>query len=1037
MPLAPGSEFGGYRIIAHLGTGGMGEVYHAYDDHLNRPVALKILTPLLVAETEYRQRFLNEGQVLAKLDNPHIVHVYASNILNNVPWIAMEFATGGALSSLIERERLAAERALSILDGIAVALDYAHAHPERIVHRDVKPGNILLGTGDHAYLGDFGLAKIAVGSGLTATGYLIGTPAYMAPEQIRAEVLDGRCDVYALGIVAYEILVGRIPFQSKETDEDKRRREVLQQHLLSPMPEEHVPPHAIPVLKKCLAKNRDHRYAKASEFVAALRDALTETHGITIQKPVPAPSGREYPERPLHRSTYAGDDPDDAQDNRGVLKGARLVHLADIKIPLDRVSLLLWRRRWARIAAAIQKQRPHVIVITGDFLDSTLVHAVARRRLDDFINDVFPHSFPGVKPVFAPSAKERSVVQEISQQQHVSPHLFEQLPGFQPGWGELVEDALHIYNVNPSDRAWFSTTFTDLSFAQVEEKCGTAEHLHIAAAHHHVRPAPTVDQRLDDDDPDERLKELADHGYDLVLYGRRHVTRKKVHADPLPERLKGLWLLPAPATKPLLGFNLLIGRTDGFFQVRAIRYERGGWKPQVIIAQDEEEGRTRQWRAQRQTGPGCDRLDVQVEMYKPQSEEPSEKPLDPEQPDTKAEAHRLCGDLRVKMTLHRPVMRGERLPLPLTAVVAYNATTWREVKAVAIDGTARDHLPINEDGTIKVSPYERRDIEVSGVLLNAVPTTPGDWSRMHASQPELNEIFRFEPAIAARFLHARIDCPHLVHLQAARRETRTAETAFLTVRSERTHDEVTVFRPVVGVSYGVSFVGDEPVLRSSSATPDGSDVRAWHLAVAALPRIKGTQPYRDIREALDTLLQDIFVIIRQLRDGGGADIIVDLLSIGDRLRVVMNDSIQEARIHAGEAPSSLGLSFAWGHGIAGRSLRLTHEYTWSRRNLTPPESTWSVDEWYYKHPEMKRHHHVYCRPVAIDVHGKPYAIAIVSFATHEPKSGLGDLVNAIRAEHKEVRTQCDAAFQRFTTRLSDELARIPDLTEEEDHDETS
>jgi len=214
MPLdvPAGSMLAGYRVERELGRGATGAVYLARDEHLDRLVALKVLPPELSADERFRARFLRESRVAARLEHPAIVPIYAAGEADGLLYLAMRFVAGGDLRDLIKREgRLEPDRALAILRPVADALDAAHAAD--LIHRDVKPGNILVGPGDRAYLADFGLAKhAATVNSLSREGIFSGTVDYVAPEQIQGEEVDGRADVYALACVLFEVLAGRPPF---------------------------------------------------------------------------------------------------------------------------------------------------------------------------------------------------------------------------------------------------------------------------------------------------------------------------------------------------------------------------------------------------------------------------------------------------------------------------------------------------------------------------------------------------------------------------------------------------------------------------------------------------------------------------------------------------------------------------------------------------------------------------------------------------------------------------------------------------------
>ena len=281
-----GTELAGYRIESLLGRGGMGDVYLSRDRRLKRRVALKLLAPNLGADGRFRERFLRESELAASIDHPNITPVYEAGEVDGLLYIAMRYVEGEDLKSLLAAEgRLEPGRALALLDQVAVALDAAHARG--LVHRDVKPGNVLvtaLAGREHVYLSDFGLTKHAdEETSLTESGQFFGTADYVAPEQIAGGEIDGRADVYSLGCVLYECLAGQVPF------EDSGMVRLLFAHLQEPPPAltEHRPelPAGIDaVIATAMAKDAGDRYATCSELVDAARDALP---GMVVARPAP------------------------------------------------------------------------------------------------------------------------------------------------------------------------------------------------------------------------------------------------------------------------------------------------------------------------------------------------------------------------------------------------------------------------------------------------------------------------------------------------------------------------------------------------------------------------------------------------------------------------------------------------------------------------------------------------------------------------------------------------------------------------------
>src|ERR687892_2527445 len=211
-----GTRLGGYRIDGVVGRGGMGVVYRATELALDRPVALKLIAPELAHDDGFRERFLRESRLAASLDHPGILPVYAAGEADGELYLATRFVDGIDLRELVEQEGpLPAERAVALVGQVADALDAAHAR--NLVHRDVKPGNVLVDASDHCYLCDFGLTKQLGAGATTVAGGLAGSLDYLAPEQIRRGEVDGRTDQYALACVLHELLTGAPPFR-RETE---------------------------------------------------------------------------------------------------------------------------------------------------------------------------------------------------------------------------------------------------------------------------------------------------------------------------------------------------------------------------------------------------------------------------------------------------------------------------------------------------------------------------------------------------------------------------------------------------------------------------------------------------------------------------------------------------------------------------------------------------------------------------------------------------------------------------------------------------
>src|SRR5216683_4776401 len=267
---APGGRSRGNRPEEQIGQGGMAVVFRAHDERLDRTVALKILAPALAADEAFRQRFIRESRAAAAVDDPHIIPVFEAGEASGVLFIAMRWVRGGDIRSLIgQAGPMPPGRAAEIVSQVASALDAAHGRG--LVHRDVKPANMLVdassGTGrpDHIYLSDFGLSKGSLqASGLTGTGTFLGTLDYIAPEQIEGQAVDGRADQYSLACAAFELLAGTPPFARAEP------MAVMYAQLSDPPPSVHrlrreLPTAVDAVFIRALAKTPDDRYPTCRE----------------------------------------------------------------------------------------------------------------------------------------------------------------------------------------------------------------------------------------------------------------------------------------------------------------------------------------------------------------------------------------------------------------------------------------------------------------------------------------------------------------------------------------------------------------------------------------------------------------------------------------------------------------------------------------------------------------------------------------------------------------------------------------------------
>jgi len=272
-----GRTIGAYQIVGELGRGGMAVVYKAYQPSLNRYVALKVLPDHYQHDPEFVARFQQEAQAAAKLSHPNIVVIYDVGEAAGVHYIAMEYLEGGSLQDRLAQAAAQGwaynpQEALSVIEQVGSALDYAHSRG--VIHRDIKPANILFDADGRPRVTDFGIARAGDLTRLTRAGVLLGTPEYMSPEQAQGGEVDDRADLYALGVMAYEMLTGRVPFQSN-TPHAILHSVVYE----SPPPARQVNPGLSPavenVLAQALAKQPDARFQRGAALASALKAALS------------------------------------------------------------------------------------------------------------------------------------------------------------------------------------------------------------------------------------------------------------------------------------------------------------------------------------------------------------------------------------------------------------------------------------------------------------------------------------------------------------------------------------------------------------------------------------------------------------------------------------------------------------------------------------------------------------------------------------------------------------------------------------------
>ncbi len=279
-----GQTLGQYQLLEQIGQGGMATVYKGYQPALNRYVAIKVLPPYYAHDPGFAERFTREAQAIAQLEHPNILPVYDFGKQGDVSYIVMKYVPAGTLRDRLGQP-LPPIDAVHLIEQIAAALDTAH--DRGILHRDIKPGNILLDERGWVYLSDFGLAKMVEGTtNLTGTGVGVGTPAYMSPEQGQGLSVDARTDVYALGVVLFEMLTGRVPYRAETP------MAVVIKHVTDPIPlprrmNPNIPEAVEQVLLKALAKNPAHRFARAGDLAQALKRAVQGLEPAVAAAPIP------------------------------------------------------------------------------------------------------------------------------------------------------------------------------------------------------------------------------------------------------------------------------------------------------------------------------------------------------------------------------------------------------------------------------------------------------------------------------------------------------------------------------------------------------------------------------------------------------------------------------------------------------------------------------------------------------------------------------------------------------------------------------
>ncbi len=265
-------QLGPYQILEKISKGGMGTVYKAYHPALDRHVAIKVLAARFLSDESFVKRFKKEARIVARLEHPHILPVYDFAFDGDTAYLVMKLVEGNSLYAHIGPRGMSPDRAMMIVEAVAQAL--SHAHRRNIIHRDIKPDNILIDENDWVYLSDFGMAKMVTTTGPTGEGTIMGTPEYMSPEQAQGKTVDSRSDIYSLTVLIFHILTGTLPFKGTHP------LATIKQVIYDPFPEitSHNPllPKLLdPLLQKGASKDPEDRFGDVEELVKMLGAVLT------------------------------------------------------------------------------------------------------------------------------------------------------------------------------------------------------------------------------------------------------------------------------------------------------------------------------------------------------------------------------------------------------------------------------------------------------------------------------------------------------------------------------------------------------------------------------------------------------------------------------------------------------------------------------------------------------------------------------------------------------------------------------------------
>ncbi len=356
--IQPGQMLGPYRIINQIGRGGMANVYKAYQPSVDRYVAIKVLPTQLAESKEFATRFHQEARIIAMLEHPHILPVFDYGESDGIAYFVMRYLEAGTLKDKMESGRpLPINEIDRIFTQLADALSYAHTHG--IVHRDLKPANALIDSYGNIFLTDFGIAKLLESAAprLTQTDAVMGTPAYISPEQAQGQPVDQRSDIYSLGIILYEMVTGSVPFVADTP------LAVLFKHITDPLPlpskvKPDIPESIEKVILKALAKNPQDRFATASDFVEAWKNALEQAKSVRTTRETVPPLN---PETVVQRTESKPAVPQKAEKKSGIAVGWVVGCIAGLCLLLSVVgigALALNRQNLALFASASETPVP-------------------------------------------------------------------------------------------------------------------------------------------------------------------------------------------------------------------------------------------------------------------------------------------------------------------------------------------------------------------------------------------------------------------------------------------------------------------------------------------------------------------------------------------------------------------------------------------------------------------------------------------------------------------------------------------------------